>query len=207
MIQAARTGIFLGLTLAVLIGPVFFALLQTSIHKGFGAGVLIAFGISVSDIIYMFISNVFVSTIQNLTTIEYWLGMVGGFVLIIIGIQTFFRPPKLNGDKVLPKRTVAHNAGLIGRGFILNFTHPGVLIFWLSVTGVLSAEFQYTNHEKLMLFSFTALTVLSTDILKSYAAHKIKRLLTHKILIILNHTMGIILILFGLGFIVKTLWF
>jgi len=207
MIQAVRTGIILGLTLAVLIGPVFFALLQTSIHKGFGAGVLVAIGISASDIFYIFISNIFVSTLQNLATIEYWLGIVGGTVLILIGIQTFFRPPKLNNDNSLPKRTAAHNAGLIGRGFILNFTHPGVIIFWLSVTGVLSAEFQYTINEKLMLFSFTALTVLSTDILKSFAAHKIKKLLTNKILIILNHTMGILLIIFGMGFIIKTLWY
>jgi len=81
------------------------------------------------------------------------------------------------------------------------------IIFWLSVTGVLSAEFQYTINEKLMLFSFTALTVLSTDILKSFAAHKIKKLLTNKILIILNHTMGILLIIFGMGFIIKTLWY
>jgi len=56
MIQAVRTGIILGLTLAVLIGPVFFALLQTSIHKGFGAGVLVAIGISASDIFLHFLS-------------------------------------------------------------------------------------------------------------------------------------------------------
>lgn len=38
-------GIILGITLAVLLGPALFALVQTSIHRGFRAGMRLAFGI------------------------------------------------------------------------------------------------------------------------------------------------------------------
>ncbi len=42
-------GIILGLTFAVLLGPAFFALIQTSIHRGFRSGALLATGIFLSD--------------------------------------------------------------------------------------------------------------------------------------------------------------
>ncbi len=204
MIQAARTGILLGLTLAVLVGPVFFALLQTSIHKGFGAGVRIAIGISVSDSLYILVTNFFISSIQNLSAIEHYLSLVGGIVLMIIGIQTFFRKPKLEASP-MPNRSFAHNAGLIVRGFLLNFTHPGVLIFWLSVIGVLSTEFSYSINEKWLMYSCTVATIFTTDVLKSYLANKIKRLLTERILLWINHGMGIILVGFGLIFLVNSI--
>ena len=46
-------GIISGLVLALLVGPVFFTILQTSIERGFGSGALVAIGVSLSDAFYI----------------------------------------------------------------------------------------------------------------------------------------------------------
>ena len=43
-------GVVVGLTFAVLLGPGFFSLLQTSIHSGFRAGICLSIGIFLSDV-------------------------------------------------------------------------------------------------------------------------------------------------------------
>jgi len=47
--EAVFNGVIYGLVLAVLVGPVFFTLIQTSIERGFKSGVYVAIGISLSD--------------------------------------------------------------------------------------------------------------------------------------------------------------
>jgi arginine exporter protein ArgO len=48
-------GVLLGLTFAVLIGPAFFALIQTSIHRGFRFGFFLAIGIFLSDLVALLV--------------------------------------------------------------------------------------------------------------------------------------------------------
>ena len=43
------SGIGFGLLLAIMLGPVFFTILQTSLHEGFKAGLFLAFGVLLSD--------------------------------------------------------------------------------------------------------------------------------------------------------------
>ena len=46
-------GLLFGLLLCVLIGPVFFALIQNAIEKGFYSGFFMAIGIALSDAFYI----------------------------------------------------------------------------------------------------------------------------------------------------------
>ncbi|MDD3744041.1 MAG: LysE family transporter, partial [Lentimicrobiaceae bacterium] len=43
-------GMILGLTLAIMLGPAMFSLIQTSIHRGLYRGILLASGIFLSDL-------------------------------------------------------------------------------------------------------------------------------------------------------------
>ncbi|RYD92961.1 MAG: LysE family translocator, partial [Sphingobacteriales bacterium] len=53
MIDAIISGIGFGLVLTFLTGPVFFALIKTSIDKGFHAGVALALGVVCSDMVFV----------------------------------------------------------------------------------------------------------------------------------------------------------
>jgi len=51
--ELVKNGIFLGLILSVLIGPVFFVLLETSIRRGARDAVLIDIGVLLADVLYL----------------------------------------------------------------------------------------------------------------------------------------------------------
>ncbi len=208
MQAALIKGILLGLTLAALIGPVFFALIQTSIHRGFKAGFFLAIGISLSDALYIFLTNFFLSFVESIPNLNEILGIFGGFVLIIVGVMTMLKSPKPPKDldqtiETSKRRTLA----LIVRGFILNFAHPGVLIFWLGIVTLINTNWQYDTQGKITLYLATIATVFSTDLLKAFLAGKISHLLTPKFMLWMNRIMGAILIAFGMQLFIRTLFF
>ena len=53
MIEAIISGIGFGLVLTFITGPVFFALIKTSIEKGFHAGLSLALGVVTSDMVFV----------------------------------------------------------------------------------------------------------------------------------------------------------
>ena len=63
--EAVWNGVLFGLLLTIFIGPVFFALIQTSVHRGFIYGVFMALGIALSDAIYVFLAYLGLSKILN----------------------------------------------------------------------------------------------------------------------------------------------
>lgn len=209
MLDAALKGIILGLTLAALIGPVFFSLLQTSLHRGFWAGACMAIGISVSDTLYIFLTNFFFSFLDSSPSLGYFLGLFGGFVLLGVGILTILKKPTSSdqeADNQGNGMTRLRAAALVGRGFLMNFAHPGVLIFWLSVITLINTTWDFPRQERILLFGCTIITVFSTDLLKALLAHSIKHLLTPLFLLWMNRVMGVLLLLFGMHLFFSTLF-
>lgn len=96
-------GIFLGLTLSILVRPIIFALLQTAIERGFRAGAMVGFGVWVSDIMYILLAYFGVSYIVTITKYEGFeeiLGTIGGLVLIGFGLSTLFsKPPPIPSEQ------------------------------------------------------------------------------------------------------------
>ena len=84
-----------GFALAWGFGTVFFSLIQTGIEHGYRKAMNIAIGVVVSDAIMILIavggSSILTNVIKKYQPI---VGFVGGFVLIILGIVTFFRKQK-----------------------------------------------------------------------------------------------------------------
>lgn len=216
--DAIAKGIILGLTLAMLVGPVFFALLQVSIDKGFKAGASLALGIILSDTIYIIATNFFVVYLLETESIEFYLGLVGGIILIIFGVVTGLQKPKKkppdptgNDENILDTNLISNSSASgfqpreMLKGFLINFAHPGVLIFWIGVVSLISTQFVFEPSQKIALYSTTIITVFSTDLLKAFLAHKIRNLISVKILLWLNRIMGIVLIAFGIHLLLITL--
>lgn len=90
---AIINGIFVGITLSLMVGPALFMLLQTSLHRGFKYGFNIAIGILLSDALALSLVWFGVSKIlgedprQNL-----WFSLVGGIILILFGAYLFMKP-------------------------------------------------------------------------------------------------------------------
>jgi threonine/homoserine/homoserine lactone efflux protein len=217
--EAIRNGALLGLGLSVLIGPVFFALLQTSIHKGFKAGLFLSLGISASDALYITLTNVILAYVPNLGKLEDGVAIAGGLVLAVIGVRTFLHRPETSEKKQLDKQThgimdpvlgeskkrkapskrekILRLSRLTFKGFLLNVAHPGVLLFWLSVVGGISVHSDYTQNEKLALYGTAVSIIFTTDLWKAFLASQIRQFLTYTVMLWLNRIMGVVLVIFG----------
>lgn len=199
-LSAVLQGAILGLGLAFLVGPAFFALLQASINYGFQVSVAIALGVVTSDVVLMTISYLTMSTLTQIPGFNLGLSLVGGAVLIGSGIIAIVKPTEAKKDTSWSIRDVGK---LFVKGFAINTFNPFPWMFWLSTSALVATDFG--NEGKLppfLFFAAAAITVLGTDVLKAWVAQFLLRFLTPTILVYFRWVSGICLAGFG----VKLIW-
>jgi threonine/homoserine/homoserine lactone efflux protein len=185
-----------------MLGPVFFTLLQTSLHEGFKAGVYLAVGVLLSDTCCIVIANTFASQIDLTGKYKVAMGWIGGLLLIGFGLINFFRkikPKEVDDDK----KTV--HAKFMLKGFAMNTLNPAVLLFWIGIIGLVKLKEDYTKFHEVVFFACVLGTVFSTDLLKSFVANRISHLLNAAVLHWINWVVGSVLLVFGLRMILKVI--
>lgn len=195
MIESIISGIGLGFVLSFLTGPVFFALIKTSIEKGFYAGVSLAAGVVVSDIFYVALTIYGSSflALENMYRIQ--IGIAGSSILFIIGIYYLFKKVKVNYEQNSSKR---HNTGYFLKGFIMCIFNPAILLYWLSVTSsIISISGEIKSAEILPFFGSILITQFSVDILKAYYANKLRYRIKEKTIANLNRIAGVLILIFA----------
>src|SRR5690606_8741856 len=124
-------GIVSGLVLALLIGAVFFSIIQTSIERGFLSGALVAIGVSISDAFYIFLAYMGLSQVFSNGDNQRYMAYLGGIILFAFGVYYLF----IKSRRILDFKSVNIKSTspwrLISKGFIINGLSPMVLIFWL----------------------------------------------------------------------------
>jgi threonine/homoserine/homoserine lactone efflux protein len=201
-------GILVGLTFAVLLGPAFFALIQTSIQRGFKIGVFLALGIFISDLSALVLS--YFGAVQLLGSDpreNIYFSIIGGIILIIFGTYTFMKkgeivkPEEQKELQIKAPRPIIY----IIKGFLLNAANPGMWFIW--ITTVVSTTSRYgVNSKSNYIFLAAALgTIFLTDVLKCYVSGQLKKFITARILTIMNRLVGIVLVGFGTYLIINVL--
>jgi len=189
-------GVIFGLLLAILIGPVFFTLIQTSIEKGFKKAILVAVGIALSDVGYIFLAYFGVSKLLKSSGYDSSVAYIGGAILISFGLFSLFRSRKvvnLSSQAIQAKGFFRY----IFKGFIINGISPFVLLFWVGAMGLATAEYEYEGMQLFSFFAIIIAIVLLTDLLKAYLAGRLRTFFTPRLFKILNIVVGIALCLFG----------
>jgi threonine/homoserine/homoserine lactone efflux protein len=205
MLLTFLKGIGYGLVLAMLIGPVFFALIRTSIDKGFRSGAYLAAGIALSDSLVLFLMYFGVSQFASHPTFQTGLGLVGGGMMIAFGLMPFI---KSRLQKRFTNAEIAETEHIINtppgirfvlEGLLLNMLNPFVYIFWIGTVGTLSVIIHqdYTDYDAFIFFLGTILTVFATDLSKVYVANQITNYLTAQVLSRIDKFAGIGLGAFG----------
>lgn len=204
--QLFTDGILLGLVLSVSIGPIFFALVQTSIRQGVAAGIFIGTGIWISDVLCILTTYWGLSKLNGLEREPYFLfysGVLGGLFLIIFGIILFFKkPPSLAQLRSNNGRDEAIMS-LWLQGFLINTVNPFTIIFWLTTMTDSVINQQFTNKEVGLFFGGILGTIILTDFLKAYFADKIRKHLQPIHLTILGRIAGIIVGGFGIALLLR----
>ena len=206
----------IGFLLSVMVGPVFFVLLETSITKGIRAALALDIGVFISDILYILFALSFVDQISSINSGENKLifGFIGGSIFIIYGIFYFFKKSKMVDLTLEAENTSKEVAAapkdylLLGlKGFILNIANPAVIFYWLSILS-LAAQSVPDNTKNpntwiLLFLSILLGTYFSIDVLKVFTAKRLRTLVNQNLLNALNILIGLIFFLTGIFQIIK----
>lgn len=211
MINLLLGGVGLGLMLSLMLGPVFFVLLETSVQKGIKSAFLLDLGVLISDILYISVAYIFVNQVANLQESENsnYLKIIGGCVFVVFGIVTLRKKVSIPSKKDLKSTEnlkTTNKFSTVLKGFFLNAVNPGVLFYWLTIIGTLRDKTVingFSENGTVVLYLFVILvTFFGIDVFKIIGAEKLKNVLTPSWMQIINRFLGIILIVFGVLFVV-----
>lgn len=199
-------GFVLGIGLSILVGPMMFIFLQIGIERGFRAGLMAGLGVWISDFSYIIAVYFGISYIRRIIAwdgFEFWLGSIGGIIIMIIGLTTLLSSaPKASKKNRIDTKNNSYFA-LFSKGFLVNTFNPFPLIFWSGVMTSFSAKHSGAGSAAL-LFGSVLLTVIVTDMLKILLAKKLQKILTDKNIYYLRTGSGIILLVLGLGLFIRS---
>lgn len=196
-------GVAFGALFVFTIGPTFFAILQSSLSKGFVAGAATALGISVCDISYATLASMGLSQLVENESFRWWLALIGGVLLFVFGVISMVRKPEMatiadEGDK-----------GGLGKyflkGVLINGINPFVVIFWMGIIGMTTVNWGYSGWEQHLFIIGMLSMILSTDMLKSFLANRLRIWITMKRIALINKIVGAALVLFSFQLFYETI--
>lgn len=204
-------GVVTGFVLSIMIGPVFFVLLETSITKGIRAALALDLGVLLSDLLYVLIAYVFYSEVASLSSKDnrYIMNIIGGVLFLVYGIVTLLKKTKTDfeGNFTLTIPNSKDMLVLVIKGFLLNLANPMVIFYWFSIMTLGNSYVDDATTIQYPIFFFLLviiLTFFSFDILKIVGAKYLRPLVTNKLLNGLNKLIGIIFSLFGVFLILRS---
>jgi L-lysine exporter family protein LysE/ArgO len=186
------------MVMSIMLGTVFFALIQNSIDYGFKSGIYIASGVIVSDIILIGISIFGASLIPEGGATEYIIRGVGAVFLLGYGINNL----RVRKQVHFPETKGGQLFHFLSLGFILNIINPANLFWWIAVSANLQAVAEYTWWQSGMFYTGALAGIFSVETLIAFLANKLKLLITPKLLRNIDRVVGVLFI----GFSIALVW-
>lgn len=193
-------GIISGITISFLIGPIFFALADITISKGWKCGLSYVFGVLLSDVIIIYLVETILQQFP-FDSIKTEVGLIGGVLLIIFGIATFLSKTSIKALDVTNVRTLL---GAFVKGVTINIFNPFVTVWWITMFTTVTIYYVHFS-EKFLFYFGILLMVFLFDLLKMRFAYFLKQKLTANNLNKVKKVVGVCLFIFGLMMIVKVL--
>lgn len=200
-IEDLQAALPIGVLLAILLGPVFFVLLETAAIKGFRAALAFDLGVIIADA--AFIAIAYLSTSQLLEKIkdDPALFIFGGGLLTVYGVISIINDKKTYDQQqrdISVELINKHNYfALFFKGFLLNFINIGVLGFWLTVIITIGPQLEMDPRRVTLFFTTALLVYLLVDILKILLAKTLRKKLTPERIYIMKRFVSILMIVFG----------
>jgi threonine/homoserine/homoserine lactone efflux protein len=201
MFEAIILGVGAGIISSFVTGPVFFAMIKTSIEKGFKAGFSLASGVVVSDIILIGLVLFGSHFVAYKAEFDKFIGIIGG--VFIVGVGIYYLLSKVKLDYCAADEIKVSKRGYVIKGFLMCLLTPSTLMFWVIVSGIISVKLN-SLPEKVFCFLIAMVVQLSIDGFKTYYASQLRHRITEKSLSKLNKIAGVIIIGFAVWLLVKT---
>lgn len=202
-----RDAFLIGFFMAFMIGPVFFMLIQISILKGARAAIAFDLGVILGDISFILIAYYGSRSLLEKIKDDPRLFFIGGLVLIIYGLITYFdkqnKKEALEDAKSVEVPIKNNYVKLFFKGYFLNFINVGVLAFWLGTVLVIGPTLKMDENAIFWYFATIILGYAVTDLGKILLAKQLKSKMTPIVIYRLKRIMGIILLICGVFLMLK----
>jgi len=202
-------------------GPILFALLQAGIEHGFRAGMMVALGIFLSDVLFVVAVYFGLNYIQAMVKMDGFnliLGIAGGIALILIGLGTYFsKPPSMPSDDFFSEKEIQEDLEempnkknfsyfkLLLKGFVVNTLNPFTFFFWGVIAAGKLAESGFSENEFFLFFGAILFVIIATDTLKVSLAKVIRKYMKPKNILLVRKISGIAFVIFGIILIVRVM--
>lgn len=194
MIQLIGSAIVTGVILSFGFGSVFFALIQSSLDHGYTKGIKMAAGVTISDVLLVFLALVGTSFLPQIPNFEKYFRIIGAMLLLGLAVgqfSSFKLPEKVESTKMM------NFLYFFIKGFLLNILNPVNFLTWVAVSAGLKS-YNFSFQEELLFFAIAMLTIFVSESLIAYFSDKLKRVLNEKLMLRIKQITGIIFI--GLAF-------
>ena len=201
-----KSALFIGFFMSFMIGPVFFMLIKTSILKGARAAIAFDIGVILGDITFIAIAYFGSRTLLEQIKNDPRLFLIGGFVLVIYGLITYFDKSNKKEVEEHPELQLPESNNyfkLFIKGYFLNFINIGVLAGWLAIVVVVGPALDMNSNHIFWYFVVVILGYAISDIGKILLAKQLRSKLTPYVIYKLKKGMGVLLIVFGIGLMLK----
>jgi threonine/homoserine/homoserine lactone efflux protein len=141
-------GLLAGLFIAVPVGPVNVLCISRTLSKGWRSGLISGFGAATADMLYGGIAGFSITfVIQFLLREEFWIRLVGGILLVLIGISYYFKKPQSLSAQ---KQAEPEHSDYIST-LLLTLTNPTTVLSFLAILASLGMKEDLASWLTLLL--------------------------------------------------------
>lgn len=129
--QVLAKGLLIGFVIAAPVGPIGVLCARRTLMHGRRAGFFSGMGAATADAIYGFIAAFGLTVVSDmLISRQFWLRLLGGAVLCVLGVKTLMSNPQEKKD--IPK-SIKRYAGMYTSTFLLTLTNPMTIFSFAAV--------------------------------------------------------------------------
>ncbi|MDZ7369820.1 MAG: LysE family translocator [candidate division KSB1 bacterium] len=201
------SALVLALSLSFCVGPGLILQVDAAFNRGFKGGAWVVFGIHGSDLLVMSLTGMGISQFLQSPHSKLIMGIVGGLILIIMGLRLLIKDSNANLIQA-HSNSVDHAREVLPlflKGVMVNITNPGVIFYWLTITGMSISVYGYLTKDYYLFFITLIGTSVFLDLLKVWLIGRYRANIGVQKLGILNRFMGAALLGIGVFFCFRAL--
>ncbi len=195
----------LGISIGLLVGPLFFTMIHSGMHLGSKRALLFALGTWLSDLALLCLAFFLIGWItlpKSADELNPWVLVFSGSALILIGVLLFF---KKTGDRAEHVRINAiHAVNLVTKGFVINTANPAAFFIWIGLAALIkNVNTENSPWMYLQFYLGVVSMIVLLDIAKICASSYLHARLKHGMWTKLNWVSGSAFVISGMWLLAK----
>jgi threonine/homoserine/homoserine lactone efflux protein len=185
-------GIATGLVIAAPVGPVNVLCIQRTIAKGWKSGLISGLGAAAADTFYGAIAGFSITlVIDFLLKNQFWIRVIGGFLLIAIGVMYYFKKSTME-----EKKDESTHSDFVST-LLLTLTNPTTILSFIAVLATMGIKEQRAVSSTLLLIGGIFCGSMAWWVLLTGVVNRLRHNITNRTMCWMNRIAGLAIGGFG----------